>query len=94
MKSKFVSAGLDMPVSISEMAGGWQNSANGDISSMVAACDFFMVNDMPYFFPDATTGGSPGSWKDFVSDLQYIASIASGKHIMVTQVRENNFWSH
>lgn len=86
MKSKFVSAGLDMPVSISDMAYGWQNA--GDISSMVSAVDFFMINDFPYFSNDATTGGSEVAWNDFFKDLQYFASIANGKHLMVTQVRK------
>lgn len=86
MKSKFVSAGLDMPVSISDMAYGWQNA--GDISSMVSAVDFFMINDFPYFSNDATTGGSAVAWNDFFKDLQYFASIANGKHLMVTQVRK------
>ena len=46
MKSTFANAGLsDIPVSISELAYGWQIS--GDISSMVDAVDFFMINNFP-----------------------------------------------
>lgn len=87
MKAQLSDAGLsDIPVSISDMAYGWQN-AGGDITPMVDVVDFFMINNFPFFSEDATTGGSAGSWNDFVRDVEYFQSIAEGKPLMVTQVR-------
>lgn len=85
MKSAFKNAGLNIPVSISEMAYGWQSS--GDIEKMVDAVDFFMINNFPYFSFDAQSGGSSTSWKDFTGDISYYESIAKGKPLLVTQVR-------
>ncbi len=84
MKAQLTDAGLDIPVSISDMAYGWQNA--GDISPMVDVVDFFMINDFPFFAQDATTGGSPGAWSYFRSGVKYFQSIAKGKPLMVTQV--------
>ncbi|EJD05102.1 glycoside hydrolase [Fomitiporia mediterranea MF3/22] len=84
MKTDFASAGLsDIPVSTSELAFGWQSS--GNITEMVDAVDFFMINNFPYFAFDATTGGSNISWADFLNDMNYYASIAQGKPLLVTQ---------
>ena len=85
MKSNFSAHGLsDIPVSISELAYGWQIS--GNITSMVEAVDFFMINNFPYFSFDATTGGSDVAWNDFLNDMNYYASISEGKPLLVTQV--------
>ena len=66
------------------MPYGWQTG--GDISSVVQAVDFFMINNFPYFSPSAKTGGDPQSWKDFTSGIDYMAGIANGKPLLVTQV--------
>ena len=85
MKADFAAAGLsDIPVSTSELAYGWQIS--GNITAMVDAVDFFMINNFPYFAFDATTGGSDIAWADFLNDMDYYASIAQGKPLLVTQV--------
>ncbi|KAL5525109.1 hypothetical protein ACEPAF_8978 [Sanghuangporus sanghuang] len=84
MKADFAAAGLsDIPVSTSELAYGWQIS--GNITAMVDAVDFFMINNFPYFAFDAQSGGSNTSWADFLSDMDYYASIAQGKPLLVTQ---------
>ncbi|THH04711.1 hypothetical protein EW145_g5315 [Phellinidium pouzarii] len=84
MKEAFANAGLsDVPVSISDMAYGWQSSKG--ISSVVDAVDFFMINNFPYFSSDAESGGSSTSWKDFTKDISYFESIAKGKPLLVTQ---------
>ena len=85
LKSDLSDAGLsDIPVSISDMPYGWQSA--GDITAMVAAVDFFMINNFPYFSFDATTGGSTVAWNDFLNDMNYYASISEGKPLLVTQV--------
>lgn len=84
MKSTFASAGLSIPVSISDLAYGWQSS--GDISSVQEAVDFFMINNFPYFSFDATDGGSDIAWNDFLGDMEYFESIAGGRPLLVTQV--------
>ena len=85
MKSNFTAAGLDIPVSISELPYGWQES--GNITQISEAVDFFMINNFPYFAFDATTGGNTTSWNDFLNDMEYYASISMGKPLLVTQVR-------
>lgn len=93
MKSAFTSAGLNIPVSISELAFGWQSS--GDISSVQEAVDFFMINNFPYFSFDATSGGSDIAWNDFLKDMEYYETISQGKPLLVTQTgwpsNENEF---
>jgi exo-beta-1,3-glucanase (GH17 family) len=84
MKEKYTSAGLDIPVSISDLAYGWQSSR--DITPVQDAVDFFMINNFPYFAFDATTGGSDKSWNDFVNDMNYFERISQGKPLLVTQV--------
>ncbi|KAJ3934416.1 MAG: glycoside hydrolase [Lentinula lateritia] len=77
-------AGLDIPLSISDLAYGWQSS--GSITPVADAVDFFMVNNFPYFAFDATTGGNASSsWNDFIQDIEYFQSIANGRPILVTQ---------
>lgn len=84
MKEDFQAAGLsDIPVSISDMAYGWQ--IEGDISSVADAVDFFMINNFPYFAWDAQSGGSNTSWADFTNDMAYFAELSQGKPLLVTQ---------
>lgn len=85
MKAQLTDAGLDIPVSISDMAYGWRSA--GDIAPMVDVVDFFMINDFPFFAQDATTGGASGAWTFFANDVKYFQGIAQGKPLMVTQVR-------
>jgi exo-beta-1,3-glucanase (GH17 family) len=85
MKADLAKAGLsDIPVSISEMAYGWQISS--DFQSLIDELDFFMINTFPYFVQDAKEGGSDVSWADFTNDIKYYESIAQGKPLLVTQV--------
>ena len=74
-----------MPISISDMAYGWQQA--GDVSSVVEAVDFFMINTFPYFAGNAKEGGSDQAWTDFENDLSYFQGVANGKPLLVTQVR-------
>lgn len=74
-----------MPVSISDLAFGWQSS--GNITSVADAVDFFMINNFPYFAFDAQGGFSNTSWNDFLNDMAYFESIANGRPLLVTQVR-------
>ncbi|KAI5118469.1 hypothetical protein M0805_003730 [Coniferiporia weirii] len=63
---------------------------------MVAAVDFFMINNFPYFGQKATTGGSSTSWSDFTKDITYFTSIAKGKPLLVTQTgwpSNKDLWS-
>lgn len=86
MKADFKNAGLhDMPVSISDLAYGWQSS--GNTTAVADAVDFFMINNFPYFDFDAQGGGSNTSWQDFLTDMAYFDSIANGRPLLVTQVR-------
>ena len=91
MKANFKAAGLDIPVSISDLAYGWQIS--GNITPVADAVDFFMINNFPYFAFDAQFGGSETSWNDFLNDMEYYASIAQGKPLLVTQVQPFFFLS-
>jgi len=94
MKSAFNNAGLSIPVSISELAYGWQIS--NDITKLVDAVDFFMINNFPYFAFDAQSGGSSTSWSDFTGDISYYESIANGKPLLVTQTgwpSNEDLWS-
>ena len=85
MKNEFREAGLDIPISISDMAYGWESS--GDISSMANAVDFFMINNFPYFSQNAKFGGDDIAWNNFIKDIEYFEGIANGKPLLVTQVR-------
>ena len=90
MKRTFSSAGLhDMPVSISELAYGWQITDKSDAQPLIDVLDFFMINSFPYFAFDAQSGGSDVSWKDFVGDLEYYEGIWS---IMRGLRRGNRCW--
>jgi hypothetical protein len=92
MKSTFASKKLSIPVSISELAYGWQQA--GDTSSVADAVDFFMINNFPYFSQNAQSGGDSSSWTNFQSDMSYYKSISQGKPLMVAQVRSAFFLSH
>ncbi|KAJ3837984.1 glycoside hydrolase [Lentinula raphanica] len=85
VRQNLTTAGLsDMPLSISDLALGWQSS--GNITPVADAVDFFMVNNFPYFAFDATSGGNAStSWDDFITDIEYFQSIAGGRPILVTQ---------
>lgn len=83
LKGNFSNAGLDIPVSISDMAYGWQQA--GDTSMVADAVDFFMINNFPYFSGNAGEGGDSSSWSNFISDMNYFQGIANGKTLMVTQ---------
>lgn len=84
MKADFKDAGLDIPVSISDLAYGWQTA--GNITAVADAVDFFMINNFPYFAFDAESGGNDTSWQDFITDIAYFESIAGGRPLLVTQV--------
>ena len=91
LKSDLGNAGLsDIPVSISDMPYGWQSA--GDISAMVAAVDFFMINNFPYFSQNAQSGGSQSSWANFLEGINYMKNISNGKPLLVTQVRSTFFF--
>ncbi|KZP00818.1 glycoside hydrolase family 17 protein [Calocera viscosa TUFC12733] len=83
MKASFQEAGLDIPVSISDMAYGWQIS--GNITSVQDAVDFFMINNFPYFDGNAVWGGDNNSWASFLSSIDYFQSLANGRPLLVTQ---------
>ncbi|EJD05096.1 glycoside hydrolase [Fomitiporia mediterranea MF3/22] len=83
LKSDLKNAGLDIPVSISDMPYGWQSA--GDISSVADEVDFFMINNFPYFAQNAENGGSKSSWDSFVNGIDYFESIAKGRPLLVTQ---------
>lgn len=58
---------------------------------MADAVNFFMVNEFLYFAFDATTGGNASaSWNDFIQDIDYFNTIANGRPILVTQIRDVN----
>ncbi|OZJ03849.1 hypothetical protein BZG36_04311 [Bifiguratus adelaidae] len=82
-ENNFKNAGLDIPVSISELAYGWQQA--GDFSAVQNALDLFMINNFPYFAQNAEEGGSSSTWSKFINDMNYYVSIANGKPLVVTQ---------
>ena len=85
MRSNFTAAGLPaIPISISDMAYGWQSS--GNYTPVLEAVDFFMINNFPYFAWDAEGGGSSTSWNDFITDMDWFKSVAGGRTLLVTQV--------
>jgi len=84
MKSQFKSAGLNIPVSISEMAYGYQQAMPG-AQAVIDAVDMAMINTFPYFAQDAHEGGSSYSWNDFVNDINYFLQHFNGKPLLVTQ---------
>jgi exo-beta-1,3-glucanase (GH17 family) len=79
IKSSLSSHGI--PVSISDMAYGWQQA--GDISSLANAVDFFMMNNFPYFAGNA--GNGDNAWGAFKNDISYFQKISQGKPLLVTQ---------
>jgi len=83
MKQTFNNAGQSIPVSISDLAYGWQQA--GDTSSVQSAVDFYMINNFPYFAQNAQSGNSASSWTNFQTDMNYFKSIAGGKPLLVTQ---------
>jgi exo-beta-1,3-glucanase (GH17 family) len=86
VKSQFKAAGLEIPISISDMAYGWQSSGQTSPESPVAkAVDFFMANNFPYFSNSASWGGSSEAFDSFKSDITFFEGIANGKPILVTQ---------
>jgi exo-beta-1,3-glucanase (GH17 family) len=86
IRSQFKAAGLDIPISISDMAYGWQQAGQTSSSSPVAeAVDFFMANVFPYFSNTASWGGDQGAFDSFKSDISFFEGIANGRPILVTQ---------
>jgi len=86
LKGQFKAANLDVPISISDMAFGWQSAGQVSSSSAVAeAVDFFMVNTFPYFGQSASWGGNDGAFESFKKDISFFEGIASGRPILVTQ---------
>jgi len=83
LRSTFSSHGLTIPLSISDLAYGWQQA--GDTSSVQSAVDFYMINNFPYFAQNAQFGNSASSWTNFQSDMNYFKGIAKGKPLLVTQ---------
>ncbi|KAJ7433689.1 glycoside hydrolase [Mycena galericulata] len=83
MRSNFTAAGLDIPISISELAYGWQIS--GNITTISDAVDFFMINEFPYFAQNAQAGGSASTWENFLTDLEYFETLADGRPLLITQ---------
>ncbi|KAJ7746294.1 glycoside hydrolase [Mycena metata] len=84
MRSNFTAAGLDIPISISELAFGWQVS--GNITALSDSVDFFMINEFPYFAQNAQAGGSNSSWQNLLTDLEYFETLANGRPLLITQV--------
>jgi len=86
VKGQLKAAGLEIPVSISDMAFGWQQAGQTSSSSSVAkAVDFFMINTFPYFGQSASWGGNDNAWTSFTKDISFFESIANGKPLLVTQ---------
>jgi len=85
MKTQFKNAGLNIPVSISEMAYGYQQAMSSGAQSVIDAVDMAMINTFPYFAQDAHEGGSNYSWNDFTSDINWFKQHFSGKTLLVTQ---------
>lgn len=86
IKGQFKSAGLDIPISISDMGFGWQSAGQKSSGSSVAkAVDFFMINTFPYFGQSASWGGNDGAFEAFKNDISFFEGIAAGKPLLVTQ---------
>ncbi|KAJ7223382.1 glycoside hydrolase, partial [Mycena pura] len=83
MRSNFTAAGLDIPISISELAFGWQSS--GNITAISDSVDFFMINEFPYFAQNAQAGGSDSSWQNLLTDIEYFETLANGRPLLITQ---------
>lgn len=86
LKGQFKNAGLEIPISISDMAFGWQSAGQTSSSSSVAkAVDFFMVNTFAYFSQSASWGGNDNAWDSLTKDIQFFQGIANGRPLMITQ---------
>lgn len=86
LKGKFKNAGLDIPLSISDMAFGWQSAGQTSSSSSVAqALDFFMINTFPYFGQSASWGGDDDAWNSLTKDIQFFEKLANDRPLMITQ---------
>jgi len=85
MQSQFKQAGLNIPVSISEMAYGYQQAMSSGAQAVIDAVDMAMINTFPYFAQDAHEGGSSYSWNDFMNDMNWFKDHFNGKLLLVTQ---------
>jgi len=85
MKSQFKAAGLNIPVSISEMAYGYQQAMSAGAQTVIDAVDMAMINTFPYFAQDAHDGGSSYSWNDFTNDINWFKQYFKNKVLLVTQ---------
>lgn len=86
LKGQFKSAGIEVPISISDLAFGWQSASQTSSSSSVAdAVDFMMINTFPYFGQSASWGGNNNAWDAFTKDISFFEKIANGKPLLVTQ---------
>jgi len=85
MKNAFKAAGVNIPVSISEMAYGYQQAMSSGAQSVINAVDMAMINTFPYFASDAHEGGSTYSWNDFVNDINWFKQYFPTKTLLVTQ---------
>jgi len=85
MQTSFKNAGLKIPVSISEMAYGYQQAMSSGAQSVIDAVDLAMINTFPYFAQDAHEGGSSYSWNDFTNDINWFKKYFGNKTLLVTQ---------
>ncbi|KAJ7929443.1 hypothetical protein B0H13DRAFT_1859655 [Mycena leptocephala] len=82
-ESPDVSAGLDIPISISEMSYGWRISGNTIAISDVV--DFFIINGFSYFVQNAQMGSSNSSWQNLPTDMEYFETLANDWPLLITQ---------
>ncbi|CAL1707914.1 unnamed protein product [Somion occarium] len=74
-------ANLHIPVTVSEMAYGYQK--NGGAQNVLDAVDFINIHMLPFFSQQASTGAA--SWPLVQKDLQWFVSRGKGKKMYLDE---------
>jgi len=81
MAAKTTLAGLKIPVTISEMAYGFQK--HDGAADVLAAIDVIDAHILPFFASDASTGDQ--AWKNVQNDLDWFVQRVGGRKIWFSQ---------
>ncbi|KAH6909232.1 B-(1-6) glucan synthase [Coprinopsis sp. MPI-PUGE-AT-0042] len=82
-ESKQRLANLQIPVTVSEMAWGYQSRQNDGSMEVLRAIDFVDVHTLPFFSQEASTAWA--SWPIVMKDLNWFFSNSGGKKIYLSQ---------
>jgi len=79
--AKSTLSNLHIPVTVSDMVYGFQE--RGGAADVLAAADFINIHTLPFFSPQASTGGK--AWPLVLSDIQWTISHGHGKKIYLDE---------